>query len=63
MRVSVDFDLCESNGVCESLAPQIFHLDDDDFLQVAEGDVPPDQEDDVQLAVRSCPRQAISTTP
>lgn len=63
MRVSVDVELCESNGVCEGLAPLIFHLGDDDLLQVTAGDVPADQEDAVRLAVRSCPRQAISTTP
>ncbi len=63
MRVSVDFGLCESNGVCEGYAPQVFHLDEDDSLQVLEGDVPVDREDAVHAAVRSCPRQAISATP
>ena len=29
MKIKVDFDLCESNALCESLAPDVFELDDD----------------------------------
>ena len=32
MKIKVDFDLCESNALCEALAPQNFEIDDDDFL-------------------------------
>ena len=34
MKIKVDFDLCESNALCEALAPEVFELDDDDFLQL-----------------------------
>ena len=34
MKIKVDFDLCESNAMCEALAPDVFELDDDDFLQL-----------------------------
>ena len=34
MKIKVDFDLCESNALCEALAPDVFELDDDDFLQL-----------------------------
>ena len=34
MKVTVDFDLCESNALCEALAPDVFAIDDDDYLQV-----------------------------
>ena len=34
MKVKVDFDLCESNALCEALAPDVFELDDDDYLQL-----------------------------
>ena len=34
MKIKVDFDLCESNGLCEAMAPEVFELDDDDFLQL-----------------------------
>ena len=34
MKIKVDFDLCESNALCEALAPTHFQIDDDDFLQI-----------------------------
>ncbi len=34
MKIKVDFDLCESNALCEGIAPDVFELDDDDFLQL-----------------------------
>ena len=34
MRIEVDWDLCESNGVCMGIIPEVFHLGDDDMLTV-----------------------------
>ena len=31
MKIKVDFDLCESNGLCEGFAPEVFELDDADY--------------------------------
>jgi ferredoxin len=59
MRVSVDPDLCEANGVCANLVPAVFDLDDDDELQIAAGEVPADLADKVRLAVQSCPKMAL----
>jgi ferredoxin len=59
MRVTVDRDLCEANGVCAGLVPEVFRLDDDDELHIAEGDVPPQLADQVRLAVNSCPKTAL----
>ncbi|MEZ5095307.1 MAG: ferredoxin [Nocardioides sp.] len=60
MRVKADFDLCESNGVCEIIAPDVFELDDDDYLVIKVEEVPDDQVDLVRRAVDSCPRRALS---
>jgi ferredoxin len=60
MRVTVDRDLCEANGVCANLVPQVFDLDDDDYLHIADGDVPADLTSQVRLAVQSCPKLALS---
>ena len=60
MRVVVDFDLCESNGLCEGLAPDVFELDDDDFLQLKTEEVDGEQVAAVRRAVAACPRAAIS---
>lgn len=32
VRVEVNLDRCEADGICESLAPEVFELDDDDQL-------------------------------
>jgi ferredoxin len=60
MRIEVDWDLCESNGVCMGIIPEVFQLGDDDMLSVLQPEVTPENESLVREAVRQCPRQAIS---
>lgn len=60
MKVKVDFDLCESNALCEALAPAVFELDDDDMLVVKQEDVGADQVAAVRRAAAACPRAAIA---
>ncbi|GAA5156795.1 ferredoxin [Nocardioides marinquilinus] len=60
MRIEVDLDLCESNGLCESMAPEVFELDDDDYLQLATHEVTEENRRGVERAVAACPRAAIS---
>jgi ferredoxin len=59
-KVEVDFGLCESNGVCMGIIPEVFLLDDEDYLHILKDEVTPDNEDQIREAVRQCPRQAIS---
>ena len=60
MRIKVDFDLCESNAMCEAMAPDVFELDDDDYLQVKTEHTPDENLDEVRRAVAACPRAAIT---
>lgn len=60
MKVKVDFDLCESNALCEAIAPDVFELDDDDYLVILTDDVTDDNRERVQRAVAACPKSAIS---
>ncbi|GAB04084.1 ferredoxin [Gordonia amarae] len=60
MRVKADFDLCESNAVCVGLAPDIFDLDDNDYLLILHEDVPAEHEAAVRQAVAGCPKAALS---
>ncbi len=60
MKVKVDFDLCESNALCESLAPEVFEIDDDDYLQLRQEEVDGELLEPVRRAVAACPKQAIS---
>ncbi len=42
------------------IIPEVFDLDDDDYLHVLQDEVtPPENEQQVKEAVRQCPRQAI----
>jgi ferredoxin len=59
-KIEVDWGLCESNGVCMGVIPEVFQLEDDDTLTVLQDDVTPENEEQVLEAVRQCPRQAIS---
>jgi ferredoxin len=60
MKLLVDFDLCESNALCVGLAPQIFSLDDDDFLELATDEISGADLPSVRRAVAACPRSALS---
>lgn len=59
MRITVDRDECEANGVCESLAPDLFELDEADTLhligQPDESSLPR-----ARAAVQACPKTALS---
>jgi ferredoxin len=59
-KIEVDWGLCESNGVCMGIIPEVFQLEDDDTLTVLQDDVTPENEEQIREAVRQCPRQAIS---
>ena len=59
-KVQVDWGLCESNGVCMGVAPDVFLLNDDDTLSILQEEVTTENRDAVLDAVRQCPRQAIS---
>jgi ferredoxin len=60
MRVVVDFDLCESNALCMGIAPQVFEVRDDDLLYVLDENPPEELREQVQAAVWTCPKNAIS---
>ncbi|MBC6458343.1 ferredoxin [Actinomadura sp. HBU206391] len=60
MEVRVDPLVCEANGVCEGLAPEVFELDDDDVLHILQPNPPAALADRVRHAVRSCPKAALS---
>jgi ferredoxin len=58
-HVAADYDLCEANGICVGIDPQVFELDDDDNLQLLRTDVTAENEPRIQQAVDSCPRNAL----
>ncbi|MTD55609.1 ferredoxin [Amycolatopsis sp. RM579] len=62
MRIDVDRRRCTGIGICESLVPERFEVDDDGTLIVHDDLVTPDIRDGIEDAVRSCPASALSLT-
>lgn len=60
IRVLVDRDLCESNGVCVRLLPEVFELTDDDRLRLKQERAPDGLRESLAQAVRRCPKQALA---
>ena len=62
MKVRIDADLCQGHAMCALACPQLFQLSDEDgHAHVDDENVPPEFEDAVRQAVRSCPEGAILT--
>ena len=59
MKLTVDLDQCEANGICVGIAPDVFDLDDDDVLHVVESEVTEANRDDIETAVAQCPKAAL----
>ena len=59
LKIVVDWELCESNGLCVEAAPKVFALGDDDSLIVHAEHPPADQLENVRTAARRCPKAAI----
>ena len=59
MKIVVDWDLCESNGLCVDACGEVFRLDDDDRLIILVEQPGERLRAEVEQAVRICPRQAL----
>ncbi|HTW20961.1 MAG TPA: ferredoxin [Mycobacteriales bacterium] len=59
-EIVVDWDQCEGNAVCESILPQVFQVDDDNFMNVLMPNPPEELLDKVQEAVDMCPKRALA---
>lgn len=60
MKAVVDRDACISCGLCVTIAPDVFELDDEDIATVIADPVPAENEAEAQEAADSCPTDAIS---
>jgi sterol 14-demethylase len=58
-HISVDDDLCQGHGVCESEAPEVFRVSKAGELTVLDPNPSDDQRPAVEQAVRYCPTRAI----
>ncbi len=60
MRVAVDFDTCQSNAVCMSVAPEVFEVRSDGFLYVLDEHPADSLRANVEEAAELCPTQSIT---
>jgi ferredoxin len=60
MKVVVDRHACEGNARCSDVAPEIFEVRDDDKAFVKLENPPANLTEKLKLAVKLCPRQAIT---
>ena len=58
-RVEVDYDLCESNALCEAVAPDVFRIDDNDDMFIDHPEVTDENRSRIEQAVASCPKAAL----
>jgi ferredoxin len=59
-KIVVDYELCEANAVCMKVAPEVFHVDEQDKLHLLVEQLPAELLGKVESAVRRCPRRALS---
>jgi ferredoxin len=60
MRVVVDYDLCDGNGLCMAEAPEVFELRPDDSLYLRDERPAGHLWTRVEAAARACPKLAIT---
>lgn len=59
-RIVVDHDKCTGLGICESIASDVFEVDDDGNLNLLQSELDEDRRGELQEAVDGCPTGALS---
>lgn len=59
MKVTVDRTKCTGLGICESLAPAFFEVNDDGDLVLLKEDVEPGERAQLDEAIMGCPTEAL----
>lgn len=60
MKANVDKDTCIGCGLCPSICPEVFDMDDDGKAVAISPDVLQENEDGAKEAAENCPVNAIS---
>ena len=60
MKAKVDKDTCIGCGLCPSICPEVFEMDDDGLAHTIVDSVPDSVEDEAKEAEESCPVNAIT---
>lgn len=60
MKIVIDFDVCQSHGLCTQAAPEVFEIRDDGFLYILDENPAEALRPKIDKALRECPTGAIS---
>lgn len=61
MRIAIDREKCQGNGLCEQIAADIYQLNDDGELLLLHGDtIPAGLEGQAEAGASACPVAALS---
>jgi len=63
MRIIADRTRCEGHGMCEALLPNVFQVDESGKVRVLVDQVAESDRADAELAVDSCPVEALGKSP
>ena len=59
MKIRIDKASCVGNARCAAVAPELFPLDENGYIQVDEIEVPPGMEEDARRGAAACPERII----
>jgi len=59
MKIRIDKAACVGNARCAAVAPELYPLDDNGYIQVSEIDVPRGSEALARQGARACPERII----
>ena len=59
MKAFVDPEKCIGCGLCASIAPEIFEMNDDDLAEAIQDDLTDSQIPEAKDCVEQCPTEAI----
>mgnify|MGYP004469168765 CR=1 FL=1 len=59
MKARVDKDTCIGCGLCPSICPEVFELDDDGYAKTIKNEIKDEEKDEVIEASEGCPTSAI----
>jgi ferredoxin len=60
MRIEVDLGKCTGHGICETIAEDVFEVDDDGSVRIHGDQRPESDRARMQQAVTQCPAAALS---
>jgi ferredoxin len=60
MKVGVDLAKCTGHGICESIAEDVFEVQDDGTVVIHDAERPESDRDRMRQAVTQCPAAALS---